>query len=188
MTTEEELVELVKRAHAGESDAWGTVYETLAPSIYRLCRRALFADSGQDAEDATAEIFLKARLHLSQYDSSRPFSPWLHKIAANHCWDALRKKRTQAHLDDSERELDNFVDSAPSAQDAYITTEDRQQVRRAIQALDPRARLALVLRYYSEMSYDEIGSVLGISSNFVGVLLFRARRRMRAQLERDNAS
>jgi RNA polymerase sigma factor (sigma-70 family) len=175
-----DLESLVALARAGSSAAWGRVYETLAPSIFRLCRRALA--SREDAEDATSEIFLKARVRLSSYESSRPFAPWLYKVAANHCWDEIRKRRTRAEIDDAEPELSTLEAEAPTPQEAVLAIESRDSLRRVIAELDDRSRLAIALRYYADMSYEDIGQALGISPNFVGVLLLRARRAMRTRL------
>ena len=175
-----DLESLVELTRSGSSAAWGRVYETLAPSIFRICRRAL--SSREDAEDATSEIFLKARVHLATYESSRPFAPWLYRVAANHCWDLLRKRRTRAEVDDSELELSSLEDEAPTPQEAVLAIESRESLRRALGELDDRSRLAVVLRYYADMSYEDIGQALSISPNFVGVLLLRARRFMRTRL------
>jgi RNA polymerase sigma-70 factor (ECF subfamily) len=176
-----ELESLVEIARAGSSAAWGRVYETMAPSVFRLCRRALV--SSEEAEDATSEIFLKARLHLAQYDVSRPFAPWLYRVAANHCWDELRKRRGRRELPDSEAELGSLEDDAPSPQETLLRMESRDAIRRFVRELDDRSRLAIVLRYFADMSYEDIGQVLGLSSNFVGVLLLRARRTLRTRME-----
>ena len=92
-----DLARNVARVRAGETDAWGQLYEELAPSVFRLSRRVL--PTREDAEDATTEIFLKVRLRLDQYDSSRPFRPWLYKLASNHCWDELRKRRARGETE-----------------------------------------------------------------------------------------
>jgi RNA polymerase sigma-70 factor (ECF subfamily) len=63
-----------------------------------------------------------------------------------------------------------------------LAIENRESLRRVLSELDDRARLAVVLRYYADMSYEEIAHALGISANFVGVLLLRARRAMRKSL------
>ncbi len=136
-----------------------------------------------DAEDATAAVFLKARLHLNQFDASRPFAPWIYRVAANHCWDELRKRRTHGEWDDGESELQKLEDQAPTPQQAVLLNETKRNVRNAIAALDDRSRLIVILRYFAEMSYEDIGDVLGISSNFTGVLLLRARRQMRTRLK-----
>lgn len=175
------LESLVEIAQAGSNAAWGKVYEQLAPTVYRICRRLL--GSREDAEDAASEVFLKARLHLAQYDPSRPFPPWLFRIAANHCWDELRKRRGRRELDEPEPELSELADDAPSPQEAVLAIENWSSLREAIHELDDRSRTAVVLRYFADMSYEEIGAVLGVSANFTGVLLLRARRTMRKRLE-----
>lgn len=180
MSSHGNLTGLVEQARNGSSEAWSEIYADMAPSIFRLCRRVL--PTRQDAEDATSEVFLKARLRLAQYDATRPFQPWLFRIAANHCWDELRKRRAHGELQDLEAELSDLRDSAPSPQDAVLVNESKRNVRKAIAGLDDRSRLAVVLRYFSEMSYDEIGEVLGVSGNFVGVLLLRARQQLRKRL------
>lgn len=171
---------LARKARDGDSDAWAEIYRMMAPSIFRLCRRAL--PTRQDAEDATGEVFLRARLRLNQYDDSRPFAPWIYRVAANHCWDELRKRRRHPELDDSEDEISRLEAEAPTPQEAVLISESKRSLRRAIATLDDRTRLAVILRYFADMSYAEIGEVLGISSNFTGVLLLRARRALRTRL------
>jgi len=180
MSSEEDLASLARKASDGNSDAWAEIYRMMAPSIFRLCRRAL--PTRQDAEDATGEVFLRARLRLSHYDRARPFEPWLYRVAANHCWDELRKKRRHPEVDDSEEEISRLEAEAPTPQEAVLISESKRTIRRAIATLDDRTRLAVILRYFAEMSYSEIGEVLGISSNFTGVLLLRARRALRTRL------
>jgi RNA polymerase sigma-70 factor (ECF subfamily) len=85
-------------------------------------------------------------------------------------------------VDDSELELSSLEDEAPTPQEAVLAIESRESLRRALGELDDRSRLAVVLRYYADMSYEDIGQALSISPNFVGVLLLRARRFMRTRL------
>src|ERR1700759_4483884 len=82
---------------AGDSEAWGELYRRYAPAMFRFCRRAL--PTPEDAEDATTEIFMKVRQKLGTYDSSRPFTAWLYKVASNHCWDLLRRRRIRQDLE-----------------------------------------------------------------------------------------
>ena len=80
-----EPAEAITRAKAGDAEAWGQLYHDYAPAIFRFCRRAL--PTREDAEDATMEVFMKLRGKLNQYDSTRSFTAWLYKVAANHCWE-----------------------------------------------------------------------------------------------------
>ncbi len=184
-----DLARNVGRVRAGESDAWGQLYEELAPSVFRLCRRVL--PTREDAEDATTEIFLKVRLRLDQYDSSRPFRPWLYKLASNHCWDELRKRRVRGEteagdLDALQAESSGHNQQAPQAQQgplaSLLAQQDRKDIRGAVAKLGDRDRLAIAMRYFAELSYQEIADVLGMNSSAVGVLLLRARRRLRQTL------
>src|SRR5579863_7355923 len=95
-----ELAEVISHVRAGDADAWGDLYHRYAPAIFRFCRRAL--PTREDAEDSTVEIFMKLREKLGQYDPQRPFSSWLYKVAANHCWDTLRRRHTRQDLETSD--------------------------------------------------------------------------------------
>jgi RNA polymerase sigma-70 factor (ECF subfamily) len=172
-----ELTETLARARSGNSEAWGQIYRQYAPAIFRFCRRAL--PSREDAEDATTEIFMKVREKLGQYDASRPFSAWLYKVAANHCWDLLRRRRIRQDLETGEVENLPLEHPGQGQLQRLLELRSSQEVRSALDKLPARARMALVLRYYSDMSYDEIADALRVRRAFVGVVLLRARHQLR---------
>jgi RNA polymerase sigma factor (sigma-70 family) len=176
-----EPTEAIARARAGDAEAWGTLYHDYAPAMFRFCRRAL--PTREDAEDATMDIFIKLRRNLGQYDSTRSFSAWLYKVAANHCWDILRRRKVRQ--DKETEDVDNvpLEHPDPSALDKMIEERSSEEVRKALGKMGARARMALVMRYYSDMSYDEIADELGVRRQFVGVVLLRARHELRAALE-----
>jgi RNA polymerase sigma-70 factor, ECF subfamily len=180
-----EPTDLIARARAGDTQAWGDLYREYAPAIFRFSRRAL--PSKEDAEDATMEIFMKLRDKLSQYDPDRSFTAWLYKVAANHCWDLLRRRR--ARHDKDMEDVDDLPLEAPEPNQLERLIEERtsEEVRKALDKLGARARMALVLRYYSDMSYDEIADALGVRRPFVGVVLLRARHELRQALGENSA-
>jgi RNA polymerase sigma-70 factor (ECF subfamily) len=180
-----EPTDAVARARAGDAEAWGQLYHDYAPAIFRFCRRAL--PTREDAEDATMEVFMKLRGVLNQYDDSRSFSAWLYKIAANHCWDTLRRRKIRQ--DKETEDLDALPLEHPDASQLEKLIEQRtsEEVRKALAKLGPRARMALVMRYYSDMSYDEIADELGVRRAFVGVVLLRARHELRQALGEPGA-
>jgi RNA polymerase sigma-70 factor (ECF subfamily) len=175
-----EAIEAIARARAGDAEAWGDLYREYAPAIFRFCRRAL--PTREDAEDATMEIFMKLRDKLSQYDETRSFSAWLYKVAANHCWDLLRRRKIRQDKETEDLENVPLVHPDPSQLDRMIEQKSSEEVRRALDKLGSRARMALVMRYYSDMSYDEIADALGVRRAFVGVVLLRARHELRQAL------
>ena len=180
-----EPVETIARARIGDAEAWGQLYQEYAPAIFRFCRRAM--PTREDAEDATMEIFLKVKEKLGQYDATRPFTAWLYKVAANHCWDLLRRRRVRQDKETEDVETLPLEHPDPNQLDRLIEERTSQQVRRALSKLGTRARMALVLRYYSDMSYDEIADALGVRRAFVGVVLLRARHELRRALGESSA-
>lgn len=177
------LTRLVAQARDGDQNAWAEIYTQFAPSIFRFCRRAM--PGREDAEDATSEVFLKVRSKLDQYDESRPFSAWLYRVAANHCWDMLRRRKVRQDLETGDIETTPLEHPNPSQLEHLIAEKSREEVRKALEQLPGRTRMALTLRYYSEMSYDEIAETLGVRRPFVGVLLLRARHQLRRVLEKS---
>jgi RNA polymerase sigma-70 factor, ECF subfamily len=180
-----EPTEAIARARAGDSEAWGELYHDYAPAIFRFCRRAM--PTREDAEDATMEIFMKLRDKLSQYDQTRSFSAWLYKVAANHCWDLLRRRKIRQDKETEDLENVPLEHPDPNQLDKLIEQRTGEEVRRALDKLGARARMALVMRYYSDMSYDEIADALGVRRAFVGVVLLRARHELRQALGETSA-
>jgi len=176
---------LIARARAGDTQAWGDLYREFAPAIFRFCRRAM--PTREDAEDATMEIFMKLRDKLVQYDQSRSFAAWLYRVAANHCWDMLRRRK--ARHDKDTQDIEDLPLEAPEPNQLEKLIEERtsEEVRKALDKLSARARMALVMRYYSDMSYDEIADALGVRRPFVGVVLLRARHELRQALGENSA-
>ncbi|HXN24426.1 MAG TPA: sigma-70 family RNA polymerase sigma factor [Candidatus Dormibacteraeota bacterium] len=180
-----EPTEAISRARAGNTEAWGDLYQFYAPAIFRFCRRAL--PTREDAEDATMDIFLKVRKNLAQFDSSRPFSAWLYKVAANHCWDLLRRRRSRQDKETGDLETLPLEHPDPGQLEQLIAKHTSEEIRRALDKLSARGRMALVLRYYSDMSYEEVAEALGVRRAFVGVVLLRARHELREALGRPDA-
>ena len=180
-----EPIEVIARARTGDAEAWGELYGEYAPAIFRFCRRAL--PTREDAEDATMEIFMKLKDKLGQYDQTRSFTAWLYKVAANHCWDMLRRRRSRQGKETEDLENVPLEHPDPSQLDKLIQERTSEEVRRALDRLGSRARMALVMRYYSDMSYDEIADSLGVRRAFVGVVLLRARHELRQALGQTGA-
>jgi RNA polymerase sigma-70 factor, ECF subfamily len=180
-----EPTEAIARARGGDPDAWGVLYREYAPAIFRFCRRAL--PTREDAEDATMDVFMKLKDKLVQYDQSRSFTAWLYKVAANHCWDVLRRRKTRQDKETEDLENVPLEHPDPNQLDKLIEQRTSEEVRHALEKLGSRARMALVMRYYSDMSYDEIADALGVRRAFVGVVLLRARHELRQALGQSGA-
>src|ERR1700730_5315458 len=157
-----EPTQAIARARTGDADAWGELYREYAPAIFRFCRRARTTRGEADA--ATMDIFAKPMRDnkLLQYDQSRSFTAWLYKVASNHCWDLLRRRKTRQAKETEDLEKVPLQHPDPNQLDKLIEQRTSEEVRRALEKLGTRARMALVMRYYSDMSYDEIADALGV--------------------------
>ncbi len=183
--SETELAQLLSQVRAGDADAWGELYRRYAPAMFRFCRRLLPAR--EDAEDATTEIFMKVRQKLGTYDSSRPFTAWLYKVASNHCWDTLRRRHIRQDLETGDVDDLPLEHPDPNQLQRLEAEHSGKEVRDGLARLADRARAALVLRYFADMSYEEIAETLGVRRQFVGVLLLRARHQLRDVLGQSAA-
>ncbi len=180
---EGEVRDALGRAQLGDREAFGIVYEHYGEDVARLCARLLGDPS--EAEDAKSESFLKVRDGLPGYESDQSFRSWLLSVVAHHCIDRLRRRALEGRLFRS-ADLDpgDLPARGPTPLQASLSREAREDLSRAMDALDPRYRVPLVLRYFAELSYAETASVLEIEASQVGVLLFRAKQKLRQGLGR----
>jgi RNA polymerase sigma-70 factor, ECF subfamily len=149
--------------------------------VLGLCRYML--NSPEAAEDAAHEVFLKASQRAETYDPSYPVRNWLLKIASNHCLDLIRRQGTERRL--FGLEVDEAPDtpaSGPGPLRQLLDGELGERVREALSALPEKYRVPLVLAYYNDFSYAEVGEVLDVGRNTVATLLFRGRQMLRTEL------
>jgi len=178
-----DLESVIERARGHDAEAQGEIYHRYVRSVYGLCRYML--DSRESAEDTTGEVFLKLQRSIESYDGSIPFPRWLLRVAGNRCIDALRHRqrgrRVIVEVEDGDAVIE-AASSEPSPLGAVISVEERAQVRDAIARLPQNYRVPLVLRYYGELSYDEIAQQLGLKRNYVAALIFRAKQELRRRV------
>jgi RNA polymerase sigma-70 factor, ECF subfamily len=180
---EPDLESVIERAQGHDAEALGEIYRLYARRVFGLCRYML--DSRESAEDATSEVFLKLQRSIESYDGSTLFHRWLLRVTANQCIDALRsRKRSRQVIVEAEEGVAviEAVSPEPSPLAAVLSTEERTKVRDAIARLPENYRVPLVLRYYGELSYDEIAQQLGLKRDYAAALLFRAKQELRRKL------
>jgi RNA polymerase sigma-70 factor (ECF subfamily) len=183
----EPSAEVVVRAAGGDLEAFADLYGAYSADVARLCRRLLGA--GAEAEDARSETFLRAGQALASYDRGRPFRRWLLAIAAHHCLDRLRRRQVEGRLFDAAElsELDLPL-AGPTPLGLALVRERREALHTALEALPPAQRAPLVLRYFADLPYDTIAELLGVTSRDVGVLLYRAKARLRKGLREGEST
>ena len=166
---------LMAEVVAGNLDALEQLVIRHQKSAWSFAYR--FLGNAPDAEDVVQEAFLRIFRAAPRYRPAAQFRTYLFGVVGNLCKDRLSKKRTVAL-----EEAASLPDPRPDAGRMLEIRERAIAVRRALDALPARQRLALVLRHYEGLSYDEIAGALRIGAKAVDSLLQRARRTLQELL------
>jgi RNA polymerase sigma-70 factor (ECF subfamily) len=162
-------------AQNGNSEAFTQLVETFQRPVFNLCYRML--GDAAEAEDAAQETFMRAYRSIKHYDNSRPFPTWLMSISAHFCIDQIRKRR-MALVPLEEMGYAEPPDNSPGPEQSLSRSEEQRMVRGLLNQLSPVDRAAVVMYYWSDFSYEEIGSALSLTESAVKSRLHRARRDM----------
>jgi RNA polymerase sigma-70 factor (ECF subfamily) len=174
--------ELVRRAQAGDCDAFGALVELHQARILRLVRGLV---GEHDAEDVAQDAFLKAFRKIREFDGRSRFYTWIYRIASNTAMDWRKRERYRRHapLPSTQEGEDAVPDETPGPRNAAHLRELKAAIDAAVERLPEHYRTMVVLREVQGLSYEEIGETLGISKGTVESRLFRARERLRETLK-----
>ncbi len=171
---------LVEQARGGDQRAYTRLMERHKSAIYHLMYR--MTNDREDASDLTMEAFGKAFTRLNSYVPNYAFSTWLYKIAVNNCIDHTRKKRLPVLSIDQPMQAEGEQDFADLLMAGCLNPEEsviRQQrillMRNLMNRLSPKYRRMIELRFFEELSYEEIANELEIPLGTVKAQLFRAK-------------
>lgn len=163
----------------GNQQAYAELLRLYRNPIYYMLLKMM--NNPNDAEDLTMEAFGKAFKNLDKYSTDFAFSTWLFKIASNNCIDYLRKKNSMPNCVDQdlfamEINLKDINGGLPPTPEDHIIEKQRIIVlRKAVEQLKPKYRELVELRYFKELTYEEISAQLDITIGNVKVQLFRAK-------------
>lgn len=167
--------------HKGDQKAYAELLQRYRESVYFVMLR--MCNNKDDAEDLTIEAFGRAFKRLDQYTPTYAFSTWLFKIASNNAIDFLRskKKNTALSLDtklenDEGQEFSKNIKSQTLDPEEHIIKKQKiELLRDVVEKLKPRYKELVKMRYYEELSYEEIAVKLELPVGTVKAQLFRAR-------------
>jgi len=178
---------LVSMAKSGDVNAFVELIKRHADNVFQATYRV--TRNRQDAEDALQESFLRAFIHIKEFQERSSFSTWLTRIAINSALMILRKKRNSAEIsidrtDGSAGNFENWEPRSPweDPESRYVHRERYELLRQAIQQLPPVFRDVIELLHAKECSNQEIAQSLGISVPAVKSRLARARKALRISL------
>ncbi len=173
-------VRLVRRAlEKSDQQAYAELLEKYRDSIYFMMLKMV--QNANDAEDLTIEAFGKAFKRLDQYAPSYAFSTWLFRIATNNCIDFIRKKKLQTlsidkpYGEEGDEKVISIKSKGLDPEETFIKEQKIKHMRKIVDKLKPRYKDLVVLRYFEELSYEEIAEELNLPLGTVKAQLFRAR-------------
>lgn len=177
----------IARAQQGDQTAFSQLVTVYQKPVFNVCYRML--GNRGDAEDAAQEAFIRAYLKLETYDAARKFSSWLFSIATHYCIDRLRKQRMKLVSWDDLPPWRWIPDKeAKQPEVALVEDENTLELHALLNTLPPDYRAAVVLKYFHEMSYDEIAESLDTTVSAIKSKLFRARKMMAQTAKKKEAS
>jgi len=168
----------LEQARQGDKVAFGKLIEAYQGPVYNLAYR-MMSNSGE-AEEAAQEAFIRAFTRLDSYNPAHKFSTWLLSITSNYCIDQLRKRRTiLLSIDEPlppHPALSADQEKRPESQ--LLMNEQQALVQSLLEELAPDYRQAVVLRYWHELSYEEIAEMMDTTVSAIKSRLFRARKQL----------
>jgi RNA polymerase sigma-70 factor (ECF subfamily) len=181
MTPDEEMAEAVQN---GNTQAAHVLMSRHRDGVYGMALRML--RNSEDAAEVTQEALYKALSRIDSYDPSRPFAPWLYRIARNLCVDRHRRRRPTSELHEETTAAPDLFEGGARfgrrADDVVQQRELNHALGEAMGTLGEKYREIIVLYHYDHMTYREIAEHLDLPDGTVMNRLFRARRKLQAAL------
>ena len=177
--------ELLARARDGDGAAFGQLVSRYQQIAFRTAY--VITRSAADAEDAAQDAFIKAHAALGRFRPGAPLRPWLLRIVANEARNRRRAggRRERLALRAADEPGAASGDAAPSPEAALLSAERHEQLLRAVEGLREEERLAILCRYFLDLSEAETAAVLGCRRGTVKSRLSRALGRLREEVDRD---
>lgn len=181
--------EIMLRVKTGDESAFGYLVQKYRRPMVNFMYR--LAHSPATAEDLAQEVFLRVYRSREGYEASAKFTTWLYRIATNLAVNYVRDNRHKrpentVSLDEPDEETGqtpDIADKGLTAEEAIARRERLEAIRKRVQALPERQRLAVVMHKYEQMDYRQIAEVLKLSESAIKSLLFRAYETLRVQLK-----
>lgn len=175
--TNEDISRLIELAKEGDKDAFGKIYQTFLGKIYRFIYFSVRDKSL--AEDLTQNTFIKAWKALPSFTEKKAsFQTFLFTIARNTVIDYTRKKKNVS------LELIENIESHENIEELTFQKEEKEMVTRALSKLDYFEKHIVILRFFEEMSFAEIGEIVDKKEGAVRVHIHRILKKLKEIIER----
>jgi RNA polymerase sigma-70 factor (ECF subfamily) len=176
---------LVQQALRGDEKAFAGLVAAFQGPVYNLCYRLL--GTPMEAEEAAQETFLRAYRRLHTYNPEQKLSSWILAVAAHYCIDRLRRRRlTSTPIDEAQSpHLDGAL-QAP--EESLLRREREREIQDLLARLPESYRTVIVLRYWQDLSYEEMAEMLGTTESAIKSKLHRARELLATNMREGRAN
>jgi len=172
--------EIVEACRAGDRDAFRALYDLYKDRVYSISLHFFHGDAAA-AGDVTQQVFLKLMTSIRQYRGDAEFSTWLYRLVVNACMDAARSRKAEPAISDPSR-MDTLT-ARGSQEEDYARAQMANSVRAAVSALPPKFRMAVLLRYFDDLSYEQMARALHCSMGTVASRLSRGHKMLAERLK-----
>lgn len=186
-STDDRDVALMRRVREGDMKAFEELVETHQLRVIATVARMIGDET--DAEDIAQQVFVRVWNSAQRYEPSARFTTWLFTIVRNLVFNELRRRKrhpaVSLEADEEGNPSHQPADHTAVSPDGALLEEELQgAIQAAIDSLPEQQRMAIVLRRYEELPYEEIGRILDLTVPAVKSLLFRARSELRERLKK----
>ena len=170
---------VIEACQAGDREAFRLLFETYKDRVFSI---AVYSFGGDEtaAGDVSQQVFLKLMTNIGQFRGDSAFTTWLYRLVVNACIDEQRKRRR--FLPFGESTPVSRIEERRPQEKRYARVEIADSVQAAIKQLRPKLRMAILLKYVEDLSYEEIANVLGCSKGTVASRLNRGHQALARKL------
>jgi RNA polymerase sigma-70 factor, ECF subfamily len=184
LSARELSTEIIESCRSGDRDAFRALYDLYKDRVYSIALYFFHGDRAV-ASDVTQQVFLKLMTSVHQYRGDAEFSTWLYRLVVNACTDTARSNRSSELVFDRSRM--EAVPAPDSQEEDYARTQIANSVRAAVSTLPPKFRIAILLRYFEDLSYEQMAEALGCSMGTVASRLSRGHKMLAERLRNMTA-
>jgi RNA polymerase sigma-70 factor (ECF subfamily) len=170
---------VIEACQAGDREAFRLLFETYKDRVFSIAAYSFGGDETA-ANDVSQQVFLKLMTSIGQFRGDSAFTTWLYRLVVNACIDEQRRRRRFLPFGDSTA-MSRSGERRPQEKQ-HEKRELSESVQAAIKQLKPKLRMAILLKYVEDLSYEEIAAVLGCSKGTVASRLNRGHRMLARKL------
>lgn len=177
--------EMIQKIIAGETHMFSIFVDRYKDKVFNLVYR--FTGDYSETEDICQEIFITVYKKLPSFKADARVSTWLYKVASNKCIDWYRSKKRKNFFTffGGTGQIDDVKADTPAPQEIYILNEEQKTLQNAVNKLDEKYRIVVVMFYYQHLSYRDIAEILELSVRTVETRLYRAKKILKSYLVLD---